>query len=75
MQTLCGIINAPHLLHFTKFGALIFQFALLLSLLALDDLFFGQIDIDYTSLNLLNISLIAAIRGSNRSSCSQEQVS
>ncbi len=45
LQTLCGIIKAPHLLHFTNVGALIFQFALLLSLLPLEDLFFGQIDI------------------------------
>ena len=45
LQTLCGIISSPHLLHFTKVGADIFQFALLLSLLPLEDLFFGQIDI------------------------------
>ena len=44
LQTLCGIINSPHLLHLTKFGAVIFQFALRLSLLAFEDLFFGQID-------------------------------
>jgi len=31
--------------HFTRFVAPIFQLALLLSLRALDDLFFGQIDI------------------------------
>jgi len=31
------------LLHFTNVGALIFQFALLLSLLAFEDLFLGQI--------------------------------
>ena len=62
------VIRAPHLLHFTRFGALIFQFARLLSRLALDDLFFGHMDIGYTSLNLLNISLIAAMRGSLGSS-------
>ena len=45
LQTLWGIVSAPHLLHFTRFGADIFQLALLLSLLALDDLFFGQMDI------------------------------
>ena len=45
LHTLCGIINSPHLLHFTRFGAVIFQLALRLSLLALEDLFFGQIDI------------------------------
>ena len=45
LHTLWGIISAPHLLHFTKLGADIFQFALLLSLLDLEDLFFGQIDI------------------------------
>ena len=56
------------LLHFTRFGALIFQFARLLSRLALDVLFFGHMDIGYTSLNLLNISLIAAMRGSFGSS-------
>ena len=33
------------MLHFTNAGAVIFQFALLLSLLPLEDLFFGQIDI------------------------------
>jgi len=44
------------LLHFTKFGALIFQFALLLSLLPLEDLFFGQIDIGYTSSMLSRVS-------------------
>ena len=60
--------QAPHLLHFTRFGALIFQFARLLSRLALDVLFFGHMDIGYTSLNLLNISLIAAMRGSFGSS-------
>ncbi len=38
-------MSAPHLLHLTRFGALIFQFALLLSLLDFEDLFFGQIDI------------------------------
>ena len=32
------------MLHFTRFGALIFQFARLLSRLALDDLFFGHMD-------------------------------
>jgi hypothetical protein len=36
VHSLCGIISSPHLLHFTRFGALIFQFALLLSRLALD---------------------------------------
>ena len=51
LHTRCGIISSPHLLHFTRFGALIFQLALLLSLLAFEDLFFGQIDIGYTSLN------------------------
>lgn len=44
LHTLCGIISSPHLLHFTRFGADIFQFALRLSLLAFEDLFFGQID-------------------------------
>ena len=43
LQTLCGTIKAPQLLHFTRFGAVIFQFALRLSLLALECLFFGQI--------------------------------
>ena len=38
LHTLCGSINSPHLLHLTKFGAVIFQFALRLSLLPLDDL-------------------------------------
>lgn len=38
------MVNAPHLLHFTKVGAVIFQFALRRSLLPLEDLFFGQID-------------------------------
>ncbi len=45
LHTLWGTINAPHLLHFTNVGAVIFQFALLLSLLPLEDLFLGQIDI------------------------------
>ncbi len=49
MHTLWGIISAPHLLHFTRFGTFIFQLALLLSLLPLEDLFFGQIDIGNTS--------------------------
>ena len=61
IRTLCQwkgveIMSSPHLLHFTRFGALIFQLALLLSLLALEDLFFGQIDIGYTSLKFLNKS-------------------
>ena len=43
-----GIKRAPHLLHFTSVGAVIFQFALRLFLLPLDDLFFGQIDIGFT---------------------------
>ena len=47
LQTLCGIISSPHLLHFTNAGAVIFQFALLLSLLDFEDLFFGQIDITF----------------------------
>ena len=38
------------MLHFTSVGALIFQFALLLSLLPLEDLFLGQMDILNTSL-------------------------
>ena len=45
-------------------GALIFQLALLLSLLALEDLFFGQIDMGYTSLKFLNTSRITDILGS-----------
>ena len=45
LHTLWGTVKAPHLLHFTKVGAVIFQFALLLSLLPLEDLFLGQIDI------------------------------
>jgi len=45
LHTLWGTIKAPHLLHFTNVGAVIFQFALLLSLLPLEDLFLGQIDI------------------------------
>ena len=74
LQTLCGIIKAPHLLHFTKFGAVIFQFALRLSLLALEVLFFGQIDmVCYTSLKLLKMSRIFDILGSN-SVVSQLQV-
>ena len=43
-------MSAPHLLHLTSVGAVIFQFALLLSLLPLEDLFLGQMDISYTSL-------------------------
>ena len=39
--------------------------ALLLSLLALEDLFFGQIDIGYTSLKFLNTSRITDILGSS----------
>src|SRR5699024_9008487 len=70
-----GIISAPHLLHFTRFGALIFQFALLLSLLAFEDLFFGQIDIGYTSLKFLNKSRTTDIPGSSPvSSQSQDPV-
>ena len=49
IQTLCGTINSPHLLHLTNAGADIFQLALLLSLLAFELLFFGQIDIIHTS--------------------------
>ena len=49
LQTLCGTINSPHLLHLTNAGADIFQLALLLSLLAFELLFFGQIDIIHTS--------------------------
>ena len=50
MQTLWGITKAPHLLHLDNEGTDIFQLALRLSLLALDDLFLGQIDMAYTSL-------------------------
>ena len=57
LQTLWGTISAPHLLHFTKVGADIFQFALLLSLLPLEDLFLGQIDI---RLHLLNLMICAS---------------
>src|SRR5699024_6617074 len=63
-----GIMSSPHLLHFTRFGALIFQLALLLSLLALEDLFFGQIDIGYTSLKFLNKSRTTDILGSSSGS-------
>lgn len=49
------------------------QFALLLSLLALEDLFFGQIDIGYTSLKFLNKSRTTDILGS-RAVSSQLQV-
>jgi hypothetical protein len=50
LQTRWGIIKAPHLLHFTSVGADILKLAaLLLSLLALEDLFLGQIDIFHTS--------------------------
>src|SRR5699024_11157127 len=70
-----GIMSSPHLLHFTRFGALIFQFALLLSLLAFEDLFFGQIDIGYTSLKFLNKSRTTDILGSSHgSSQSQDPV-
>ena len=48
LQTLCGITKAPHVGQVARFGAVIFQFALLLSLLALDVLFFGHIDISRT---------------------------
>ena len=56
LQTLCGITNAPHVGQVARFGAVIFQFALLLSLLALDVLFFGQIDILVHLLSIHNIS-------------------
>lgn len=49
LHTLWETIKAPHLLHLTKFGAVIFQFALLLFLLDFEDLFFGQIDIAYST--------------------------
>lgn len=52
LHTLCGTINSPHLLHFTSVGADIFQFARLLSLLPLEDLFLGQMDISHTSLSI-----------------------
>ena len=52
LHTLCGITSSPHVEHFARFGTLIFQFALLLSLLAFEVLFFGQILISYTSLNI-----------------------
>ncbi len=42
-------MSSPHLLHLTSVGAVIFQFALLLSLLPLEDLFLGQMDISNTS--------------------------
>ena len=61
------------MMHFTRFGALIFQLALLLSLLAFEDLFFGQIDIGYTSLKFLNKSRTTDILGSSPVS-SQSQV-
>ena len=57
LHTLCGIIKAPHLLHFTKFGADIFQLALLLSLLDLEDLFLGQIDISFHLLFVIHFLL------------------
>jgi hypothetical protein len=50
LQTLWGIVRAPHLLHLISVGADIFQFALLWSLWLLEDLFFGQMDIGNTSL-------------------------
>ena len=56
LHIICGIIRAPHLLHLTRLGADIFQFACLLSLLAFDDLFFGQMDMVYTSLQIRIIS-------------------
>ena len=45
LHTRWGTIRVPQLLHLTRVGALIFQFALLLSLLAFEDLFLGHIDI------------------------------
>ena len=49
LQTLCGITKAPHVGQVARFGAVIFQFALLLSLWLLEDLFLGQIDMINTS--------------------------
>jgi hypothetical protein len=45
LQTRCGTISALHLLHLTKVGAVIFQFARRLSLLPLEDLFLGHMAI------------------------------
>ena len=50
LHTLCGITSSPHVEQTARFGAVIFQLALLLSRLALDVLFLGHIDIAYTSL-------------------------
>jgi len=50
-------MSALHLLHFTKVGSFILQLALLLSLLLLEDLFLGHIDICYTSLSVLTYLL------------------
>lgn len=50
LQTLCGIVSSPHLEHLIRLTSAIFQFALLLSRLAFDDLFFGQMDTSHTSL-------------------------
>ena len=64
-ELLWGTINSPHLEHFTKVGALIFQFALLLSLLAFEDLFFGQIDIEikykYCKVYIIKIKYYCAV--------------
>lgn len=56
LHTLWGITNAPHVGQVARFGAVIFQFALLLSLLAFDVLFFGHIDILVHLLSIHNIS-------------------
>ena len=50
LQTRCGIVRAPHLLHLTRFGTLIFQFARRLSRCDFELLFFGQMDMIHTSL-------------------------
>lgn len=53
LHTLWGIIRAPHLLHLTSVGAVIFQLARRLSLRDLEDLFLGQMDIENTSFNVI----------------------
>ena len=67
LHTLWGTIRAPHLLHLTSVGAVIFQFALLLSLLPLEDLFLGHIDTVNTSFytHLLIISAIYTFVNNN----------
>ena len=59
LHTLCGTINSPHLLHFTNAGAVIFQLALRLSLLAFETDKVDEIEeLDYLEDHIINMDML-----------------